>query len=91
MIQKHLKIKGRVQGVGYRYFTVQQARELNIKGWVKNNWNGSVETVLHGSADNIEEMIKRLWKGPAAARVTEINELSVYEESENFHDFSVRR
>ena len=88
---KYLKIKGRVQGVGFRYFTRQNAYDLNIKGWVKNMPDGTVETVISGRRETIREMIKRLMKGPHSARVTDIEELSSNNIEETFHDFSVRR
>ncbi|MCC5908155.1 MAG: acylphosphatase [Balneolaceae bacterium] len=88
---KYLKIKGRVQGVGFRYFTRQNAYDLNIKGWVKNMPDGTVETLISGNRENIREMIKRLMKGPRRARVTDIEEMSSNNIDETFHDFSVWR
>lgn len=89
-IQKYLRITGRVQGVGFRYFTRKNANDLNIKGWVKNMPDGSVETVISGKPANVEEMKKRLWKGPCSARVDHIEELPLDEKTETFHDFNVR-
>jgi acylphosphatase len=89
--QKHLRIKGRVQGVGFRYFTRQNARDLKIRGWVKNMPDGSVETVITGDTEQIFKMIKRLWEGPRAALVTDIEELDPGHEKQTFHDFSIRR
>jgi acylphosphatase len=88
---KYLKIKGRVQGVGFRYFTRQNARDLNIRGWVKNMPDGSVETVITGNCEQIFQMVKRLREGPRSARVTEIEELDTASVEEPFHDFSIRR
>ncbi len=88
---KYLKFKGRVQGVGFRYFTRQNAYDLNIKGWVKNMHDGTVETVIYGRRENIREMMKRLMKGPRRARVTDVEELNSDDIEETFHDFSVRR
>lgn len=90
-IQKHLKIKGRVQGVGFRYFTRQNAKDLGIKGWVKNMSDGTVEAVVSGSREQVEKMINRLHEGPVSARVSEVIELSDNEEIETFNDFSVHR
>lgn len=91
-IRKHLKITGRVQGVGYRYFTRQNAEQLNLKGWVKNMPDGSVETVLSGRSDDVEEMIERLWKGPYSARVKNIEQLEMETEPEGeFQYFRVKR
>lgn len=75
-IQKQLRITGRVQGVGFRHFTRQNARELGISGWVKNLRNGDVEAMLQGDANSVEKMTKRLKSGPVAARVDEIREVA---------------
>jgi acylphosphatase len=90
-VQKHLKIRGRVQGVGFRYFTRQNARALGIHGWVRNMPDGSVETVITGSAEQVEQMAERLQDGTVSAKVDEIEELFSGLEKEKFHDFSVRR
>lgn len=82
-------VKGIVQGVGYRYFAVQQARRYNIKGWVKNKIDGSVEVVCEGEEDNINEFIKELKRGPFSA---DVQALSIEEEKYKgeFQDFEVR-
>jgi acylphosphatase len=90
-IKKHLKIMGRVQGVGFRYFTKQNAKDLGICGWVKNMPDGSVEAVITGSAEQVEQMVERLRSGPVAAKVEEIKELFSGLEKENFNVFNVRR
>lgn len=90
-IQKHLKIKGRVQGVGFRYFTVKQAEDLGLTGWVKNIADGSVDVVIEGSKKQIEQMISRLHKGPVSARVSDVIEIKQKEAQENYTTFSVRR
>jgi len=90
-VQKYLKITGRVQGVGFRYYTRKNASDLNIKGWVKNMPDGSVETVIAGTPASVEEMKKRLREGPRSARVDHVKELSQDGKPETFHDFSVRR
>lgn len=90
--QKHLLISGRVQGVGFRHFTRQNARDLGVKGWVKNLRNGDVEAVLDGSKEDIETMIERLKTGPRSARVEHIREVEdSNQDGESFSGFSVRR
>jgi len=74
-IQKQVRISGRVQGVGFRHFTRQNARDLDISGWVKNLKNGEVEALLEGTVKNVDEMIDRLKSGPVAARVDDITEV----------------
>lgn len=91
-IRKHLKITGRVQGVGYRYFTRKNAEELNVNGWVKNMPDGSVETMLSGHPKDVEELIERLWKGPYTARVKNIDLIEKGStEKEELHNFYVKR
>ena len=80
-----------MQGVGFRHFTRQNAKDLSINGWVKNMSDGSVETVLSGTPSNVEEMIKRLKSGPISARVDDVKELNSEKINENFDNFSVRR
>lgn len=88
---KHLIISGRVQGVGFRYFTYRSAKGLGIKGWVQNLHDGTVETVLVGSHENIEKMVNKLKEGPPSSRVQNIEEVDGQINAENFNDFSIRR
>lgn len=88
--KKHLKITGRVQGVGFRYFTRQNARQLNITGWVKNMADGSVETVISGKEQNVSKMKDRLKKGPPSAKVDHITELDA-DVDKSYTEFSVKR
>ena len=74
-ITKHVIISGRVQGVGFRYFTKKSAESLGVSGWVKNLRSGDVEAVLQGSSESVDEMMNRLEAGPTTARVDEIKEL----------------
>ncbi|KFK24795.1 hypothetical protein AALP_AA8G025900 [Arabis alpina] len=63
-------IKGRVQGVCYRNWTVENAEQLGIKGWVRNRRDGSVEALFSGPVEVVEEMQQRCRRGPPAAMVT---------------------
>ncbi len=65
---KHVYISGRVQGVGFRYFTQRTANDLNLSGWVKNLADGRVEAVIAGPEEEVQKMIKQLKKGPGFAR-----------------------
>lgn len=89
-IRKYLKISGRVQGVGYRYFTLQNAKSLNIHGWVQNMPDGTVEVLLIGNSGDLQQMIQKLWKGPFSARVEDIKELDVDQNTAQVHSFRVR-
>lgn len=68
-------IRGRVQGVGFRYFTCAQARELGLGGWVRNLASGEVEAEFEGQESAIETVLVRCRRGPALARVLEVREL----------------
>ncbi len=68
----HVIIKGRVQGVCYRDWTVREASKLNLSGWVRNRYDGTVEAIFKGSCDKVEKMLILCKKGPFAANVTGI-------------------
>jgi len=69
---RQVRVYGRVQGVGFRYATVQQARRLALHGWVRNRLDGSVEVTLQGSAQQVDLMQAWLQQGPPSARVERI-------------------
>ncbi|MBL7075358.1 acylphosphatase [candidate division KSB1 bacterium] len=62
-------VKGMVQGIGYRFFVLRAARNLNLNGYVKNLWNGNVEVVAEGDRGAVEELIQILKVGPRMASV----------------------
>ncbi len=72
MIRRRLVVTGRVQGVFFRDWTVEQARELGLDGWVRNRADGSVEAVVAGAPEQVEAMIERARRGPPAARVDDV-------------------
>lgn len=76
----HLLISGNVQGVGYRAFLAEQAETLELDGWVRNRQDGSVEAVLGGDAEDIEEMMESCREGPAACSVRDIVQSDTNEE-----------
>jgi acylphosphatase len=69
----HVRIEGRVQGVGYRAFVETRAAELGLTGWVRNRRDGSVEAVLQGSPDAIEAVLDACRAGPPASRVARLD------------------
>lgn len=68
-----VRIAGRVQGVGYRYWTERAAADAGLSGWVRNRRDGTVEALLSGAPDNVAKMIERCRDGPSGARVTSID------------------
>lgn len=68
----HVRIEGRVQGVGYRAWTEDAAAELGLRGWVRNRRDGSVEAVFSGAPDAVGGMLKRCQSGPRHARVDKV-------------------
>jgi acylphosphatase len=68
----HVIVTGRVQGVGYRYATAEQAHQLELAGWVRNLADGRVEALLHGDEDAVRGLIQWMHKGPDMARVDDI-------------------
>jgi acylphosphatase len=70
IVAKRVRIEGRVQGVWYRGWTVEQASARGLLGWVRNRRDGSVEAVFCGPEDIVDDLISLCWKGPLAARVT---------------------
>src|SRR5258708_13425256 len=70
----HVTIRGRVQGVGYRYWVEQQAAARGLEGWVRNRRNGSVEALFAGPANVVADMIALCRRGPSAARVDAVEE-----------------
>jgi acylphosphatase len=87
--QLHVIIEGRVQGVGFRYFVLDQAVSLGITGWVRNRYDMTVEVLAEGMRNDLERFLTLLWKGPRSAFVSKIK--SEWQEPKGeFSLFSVR-
>jgi len=69
MSVRHLVIRGRVQGVGYRAFVQDQALRLELEGWVRNRSDGAVEAVFSGTEEAVATAVAACHRGPPAARV----------------------
>jgi acylphosphatase len=74
MMVLHFLIKGRVQGVGFRWFVHREASELNLRGWVRNTEDGDVEVVASGSSEDLAELRSSLRRGPRGSRVDRLVE-----------------
>ena len=73
---RHVSVRGRVQGVGYRAFVEREALAAGLEGWVRNCHDGSVEAVFSGATDIVEKMIGTCRRGPYAARVDALEDRS---------------
>ena len=72
-VAAELKVRGMVQGVGYRYYCYRKALNLNLTGWAKNNPDGSVSAHVEGDRGAIEDFINDLKIGPSSASVSDID------------------
>lgn len=72
MKRYHIKVYGHVQGVGFRYYTQQHAVRHNIKGWVKNNPDGTVEIDAEGEDHDMDRFVRELKKGSMHAKVEKV-------------------
>ena len=92
---RHLVMRGRVQGVGYRAFVEHEALRLGLEGWVRNRRDGTVEAVLSGADDVIAAMIDACRRGPPAARVEAVDaeegDMKLLEQRRPGERFSVLR
>lgn len=73
----HLRIRGRVQGVGFRWFVREEARRLGVSGWVTNLEEGDVEVAARGERSAIDRLREAVRVGPSGARVDAIVDLPV--------------
>ena len=73
VITRHLAVRGRVQGVGYRNYIEYKAGVLGVSGWVRNRLDGSVEAVIHGTPEAVEALIECARRGPRKAEVSSVD------------------
>jgi len=88
MIARNIQVFGKVQGVFYRASTKQKADELELKGWVKNEADGSVSINVEGDEISVDEFVQWCRKGPLLAQVDQIKETNV--SIANYSHFEVR-
>ncbi len=69
----HVIVSGKVQGVAYRAWTAGEAEKNGLSGWIRNRDDGKVEAVLAGEDMAVSDMVARLWQGPPAARVSDVD------------------
>jgi len=81
-------VRGRVQGVGFRWFVEREAHLLGVSGWVRNNPDGSVEVLAQGTPEQLAGLHGRLREGPRASRVEDV-QVSPTEPTENLNSFRI--
>lgn len=86
-----MEVFGKVQGVFYRASTREKARELGLRGWVRNREDGSVEAVAEGEEEALEALLEWAKEGPERARVEEVKAREEETEGEDLSEFQVRR
>lgn len=87
----HIEIVGKVQGVGFRYFARERARELGIAGWVKNKSDGNVEIAAAGEAVALGKFHNAVGEGPSGAQISEVRELPPVDETDLEKPFAIVR
>ncbi len=88
-VRATVRIRGRVQGVSFRYFTSRTADQYGVTGWVRNLPDGDVEAIFEGRESTVRQMVEWCRQGPPAARVDEV--LIDWEEARGeFTNFKVR-
>ena len=87
-VGRKVRLYGRVQGVFFRQWTVDQARSSGIAGWVRNNSDGSLEAHLQGDETAVGQLVERMRRGPPQARVDDVMVEDV--EPEDLAGFSVK-
>ena len=78
MRTRQIRVRGRVQGVGFRDALRAEAIALGVRGWVRNRTDGSVEAVVQGDEEALERLFAWARRGPALAQVHALDELTIH-------------
>ena len=89
MLARRYVVKGRVQGVGFRYFVCRAAQNLGIRGCVRNLEDGTVEVHAQGGSETMTRFVAEIRSGPSFAMVEDIQEDDV--ETEDYEEFVIER
>jgi len=90
LVRLHAIVEGRVQGVGFRYFTQERAVFLGLTGWVRNRWDGTVELVAEGPQADLDILLKAVQRGPRVGTTRNVK-FDWSEGMGDFHSFQIRR
>ena len=85
----HLEVAGKVQGIGFRHFVQQQARTLQLAGWVRNLSSGNLEIAASGSEEGVRALLAAVRVGPAGAEVKQVINLAPQPSLELPHPFPI--
>ncbi len=85
----HIFVSGRVQGVGFRFYTMRVARQFGITGWVRNLYDGRVEIYAEGSKPNLSAFINEIKLGPPTSHVSNIVQQWDTISERKYKDFSI--
>ena len=86
----HVLVRGRVQGVGFRWHVRETARSLGLSGWVRNRPDGAVEIAAEGSEQSLQRLQGELQKGPPGAVVSSVEDLDPLDQLHD-HPFAIMR
>jgi acylphosphatase len=84
-VRAHVFVSGMVQGVNFRWYTVERARAAGVGGWVRNLPDGRVEAVFEGNEGAVQRMVDWCREGPRHARVSDVE--TAWEDPEGLHEF----
>ncbi|ARI77330.1 acylphosphatase [Halobacillus mangrovi] len=90
MSRSHIVVHGRVQGVGFRATTKQIAEQLELKGWVKNKSDGSVEIEAEGDPASLKEFVDQLNEGPTPFAKVQAIDIEDFDSEEGYEKFKVK-
>ena len=88
-IRVNMIVSGMVQGVGFRWYILQEAEEIGVTGYVRNTWSGEVEIVAEGEEWQIEALHEKAKQGPMRSRVTAVKVVKDSAKNE-FNKFEIR-
>jgi acylphosphatase len=85
----HIHVEGHVQGVGFRYFVLEKAQFLNLTGWVRNRYDGSVEIVAQGTVEHLNSLLEAVREGPSRGFVSAVKHDWVIYNNIQYSQFSM--